>query len=320
MKIGERIKEKRLQKNYTLEKLANEIGVTKSTVLKYENGTIAIPSDKIEKIAKALKVSPGILMGWEEENNFRNKLFHGINVSTKDKITFIKSIDKHLKEGMTYEDISKILNFPKLEEIMQGIVFGKDLLQLAKTNKDIFNLLVDTINSATRKIFNNSNLTFNEDDVETNKETFEQIMSEMSTAEILKAELKKYENNSNKNSKDIELCIKRIKDIIKVCKEKKKKYPFDIVYPNGEVVEFKMINKKNYIFTFNVNDSPVEIEYYRFPFRDIPEEKVLYKFLLENGETFFNNPNISILDKEKLIGELQEEFFKAKFNIKKDEK
>lgn len=68
MTIGERIKEKRLQKNYTLEKLANEIGVTKSTVLKYENGSIAIPSDKIEKIAKALKVSPGFLMGWEKEN------------------------------------------------------------------------------------------------------------------------------------------------------------------------------------------------------------------------------------------------------------
>ena len=70
MTIGERIKEKRLLKNYTLEKLAIEIGVTKSTVLKYENGTIAIPSDKIEKIAEALKVSPAYLMGWEipEEN------------------------------------------------------------------------------------------------------------------------------------------------------------------------------------------------------------------------------------------------------------
>ena len=55
MTIGERIKEKRLLKNYTLEKLAIEIGVTKSTVLKYENGTIAIPSDKIEKIAEDLK-------------------------------------------------------------------------------------------------------------------------------------------------------------------------------------------------------------------------------------------------------------------------
>ena len=74
MTIGERIKEKRLLKNYTLEKLAIEIGVTKSTVLKYENGTIAIPSDKIEKIAEALKVSPAYLMGWEMPEEFPNTI------------------------------------------------------------------------------------------------------------------------------------------------------------------------------------------------------------------------------------------------------
>ncbi|MFR8990643.1 MAG: LexA family protein [Fusobacterium sp.] len=74
MTIGERIKEKRLLKNYTLEKLAIEIGVTKSTVLKYENGTIAIPSDKIEKIAEALKVSPAYLMGWEIPEEIPNSI------------------------------------------------------------------------------------------------------------------------------------------------------------------------------------------------------------------------------------------------------
>lgn len=66
MTIGERIREKRKNKNYTLEQLADEIGVTKSTVLKYENGSIAIPSDKIEKIAKALKTTPAYLMGWAD--------------------------------------------------------------------------------------------------------------------------------------------------------------------------------------------------------------------------------------------------------------
>lgn len=69
MTIGDRIREKRKNKDYTLERLADEIGVTKSTVLKYENGSIAIPSDKIEKIAKSLNVSPGYLMGWDEEKN-----------------------------------------------------------------------------------------------------------------------------------------------------------------------------------------------------------------------------------------------------------
>lgn len=66
MSIGKRIKEKRLSKNFTLEKLAEYIGVTKSTVLRYENETIAIPSNKIERIAEALNCTPTYLMGWED--------------------------------------------------------------------------------------------------------------------------------------------------------------------------------------------------------------------------------------------------------------
>lgn len=67
--IGERIREKRQNLGYTLEKLAIEIGVTPSTILKYENGSINIPSDKIEKISIALKTTPAYLMGWEEKSN-----------------------------------------------------------------------------------------------------------------------------------------------------------------------------------------------------------------------------------------------------------
>lgn len=75
MTIGERIREKRKNKNYTLEQLADEIGVTKSTVLKYENGSIAIPSDKIEKIAKVLNITPAYLMGWADEKAEDNKIY-----------------------------------------------------------------------------------------------------------------------------------------------------------------------------------------------------------------------------------------------------
>lgn len=66
--IGERIREERQNIGYTLEKLANEIGVTPSTILKYENGSINIPSDKIEKLSIALKTTPAYLMGWEDKS------------------------------------------------------------------------------------------------------------------------------------------------------------------------------------------------------------------------------------------------------------
>lgn len=68
MAIKDNIKSKRLELGYTLEELANMIGTSRQNVFKYENGIISnIPSDKIEALAKALRTSPAILMGWEEK-------------------------------------------------------------------------------------------------------------------------------------------------------------------------------------------------------------------------------------------------------------
>lgn len=69
MSIGTRMKERRLQLNKTLEEVGNVVGVSKATIQRYEKGAITnIPSDKIEKIAKALSTTPAFLMGWEEKN------------------------------------------------------------------------------------------------------------------------------------------------------------------------------------------------------------------------------------------------------------
>ena len=62
------IRERRLELGLTLEEVGNAVGVSKSTVLKWENGNIAnMRRDKIAKLAKALYVTPAYLMGWEEE-------------------------------------------------------------------------------------------------------------------------------------------------------------------------------------------------------------------------------------------------------------
>ena len=67
MEMGEKIQKLRLEKEMTLEQLGDQVGVGKSTVRKWENGMIAnMRRDKIAKIAEALCVSPGYLMGWED--------------------------------------------------------------------------------------------------------------------------------------------------------------------------------------------------------------------------------------------------------------
>ena len=64
---AEKIKELRLTRGLTLEQVANEVGVGKSTVRKWETGMIAnMRNDKIKALAKALGKTPEYLMGWED--------------------------------------------------------------------------------------------------------------------------------------------------------------------------------------------------------------------------------------------------------------
>lgn len=66
MTKGERIKARREQLGITQVALADMIGESKQTLYKYESGLVSnIPSDKIEAIAKALRVQPEWIMGWD---------------------------------------------------------------------------------------------------------------------------------------------------------------------------------------------------------------------------------------------------------------
>lgn len=65
MNIGQNIKKYRLSRGYTLDEVARKIGVSRQTMSRYETGVISnIPSDKIEAIARALDISPSLLMDW----------------------------------------------------------------------------------------------------------------------------------------------------------------------------------------------------------------------------------------------------------------
>lgn len=67
--IQEKIKARRLKLGLSLEDVAKEIGVNKTTVMRYESKSIEkMPIDVIPPLAKILKCSPEYLMGWEEEN------------------------------------------------------------------------------------------------------------------------------------------------------------------------------------------------------------------------------------------------------------
>ena len=67
MNLGERIKERREARKLTLEEVGDYVGVTKSTVRKWETGDIEnMRRDKIAKLSEILSVSPLYIMGMIE--------------------------------------------------------------------------------------------------------------------------------------------------------------------------------------------------------------------------------------------------------------
>ena len=63
MSLGQNIKKRRQEVHMTLEEVAKIVGVSRQTIQRYESGIIAsIPSDKIEKLAIALRTTPAYLM------------------------------------------------------------------------------------------------------------------------------------------------------------------------------------------------------------------------------------------------------------------
>ena len=70
MGIGNRIKETRKAKGISAETIAEKLDVAPSTIYRYESGDIMkVASTMIERIADALGVTPGYLMGWEDESD-----------------------------------------------------------------------------------------------------------------------------------------------------------------------------------------------------------------------------------------------------------
>jgi len=64
-----RIRDRRLELGLSYQDLADKTGMSKSTLQRYETGFIKnIPLSKVEALAKALRVTPEYLMGWEEKS------------------------------------------------------------------------------------------------------------------------------------------------------------------------------------------------------------------------------------------------------------
>lgn len=86
--IGNKIKELRTEQKMTQSDLAERLGVTKSSMSSYENGSRLPSYDILLKIARIFKVSTDILLGHGDKNEIN------LNVSglTNEQILFLKTL------------------------------------------------------------------------------------------------------------------------------------------------------------------------------------------------------------------------------------
>lgn len=102
MNIGQKIKNRRKELNINADELAKVAGVSPSTIFRYEKGDIEkMPTTVLEKIAIKLKTTPAYLMGWNEEND------------TKEK-TEQDNIAAHLDGDFTEEELVKIREYAEM--------------------------------------------------------------------------------------------------------------------------------------------------------------------------------------------------------------
>ncbi|EMF0380245.1 transcriptional regulator [Enterococcus hirae] len=160
------LKEKRLEKNMTLEDVGKLVGVGKSTVRKWENGMIEnMGRDKIVSLSKALDISPLEILGMNEQEIPKS------NTSFKDlenKEVMANNINHYMKKygidrkklssdlGISYTTLTdwiKGKTYPRIDKIeMLANYFNISKSDLVENKSEEKNLLIEKTLSTMKKI------------------------------------------------------------------------------------------------------------------------------------------------------------------------
>lgn len=96
--IMKRMKSRREELNMSYQTLSEKVGISKSTLQRYETGYIKnMPVDKLEEIADALNVSPAYLMGWEDHTPSTLAAHFDGEEYTEDEMEEIKNFASFVK-------------------------------------------------------------------------------------------------------------------------------------------------------------------------------------------------------------------------------
>lgn len=108
--LSRKIRDLRALHGLTLEQVAQQVGVGRSTIRKWETGMIEnMRRDKIAKLAAALHTTPGYLMGWEDSPPHNLTVKEAASIFAKDELELIRKyrcLDERGKSA-----VLNVLNF-----------------------------------------------------------------------------------------------------------------------------------------------------------------------------------------------------------------
>lgn len=111
MKIGEKIRHRRLELGWSQRELAAKMEYSNhSTIGRIESGSVDIPQSKIVKFSEVLGVSIAYLMNWEEVQK-KNDTLTDIVVRLRSDAVFSEAVESLYK--MDSDKLSSLLAFLK---------------------------------------------------------------------------------------------------------------------------------------------------------------------------------------------------------------
>ncbi|HGA1080856.1 TPA: helix-turn-helix domain-containing protein [Streptococcus agalactiae] len=140
-----RLKELRKEKKLTQEELAGEIGVSKITILRWENGERQIKPDKAKELAKYFNVSVGYLLGYAPNKKIDFQLnldgttlhltkeqFLALENTSKSIKKIKNTINESVKQEEYIKNASKYYDFEKVSRRLTDRLFEihTDLIEL----------------------------------------------------------------------------------------------------------------------------------------------------------------------------------------------
>ena len=112
MKIGERIKQRRTELDWSQRDLAEKMGYNHSTITRIETGKIDISQSRVVQFSKVLGVSIAYLMGWvDEETEQKNDFIVEAVLKMRSDETFLSVVESLYKlDKDKLEAVNQMLN------------------------------------------------------------------------------------------------------------------------------------------------------------------------------------------------------------------